>query len=824
MFSRIDNQYSYKLSTDDSFEYKTLFLNSASTIDAILKFANTINKKKITIFDNTSNQHQYDGIGETNGINYQISNNSKSHTFSTGISSSSSQELLKILGTGNVQVLNGALEIFRTGTSNSIAITSPSTLSASYTLNLPPIAGSVGDLMYLSSTNSLNFTSIATLINSNTTDLTLNNNLSVNGDTTIGSIGTSHDLIMNGNIQIQNNYITFGSGNTISISKPTTISSSYTLKLPSTLGTTGQVLTLLNTSGDLAFTTISGGGGGGGGGMQITPQIYGSAVDLGTLDAFPISLTANNIKALEVDTTGSVNLTSDTKPNALTFSLNNTNRSCNFGYDSNAFKITMSGSEQKFQIYQQLTKIFEINAPDVTVAYNLNTNNLVANTLILREPNGNDISIVKDSTPGNQEPYTLSFPAKLGTVGQVLSLASLDGYGGGILEFANAGSGILTGAQNYGGPLTFGTITTEPTLNYNAINIVTENESRLFLDKKGCTLSTDRLDLIPHTSSVNPFILGIGFHNPITGSNYITLWASNDSTNYGLQLPLGLSTDGKPFSAIIDESNTGQLSFLPVVMNGIKDYQGNIEIGNNAATKGIIFTQSTRAVEIYDTEFNVIQRPFNIKTSNLNTHGIAIIPEDAGDNRGILIFATPGGLSTPQRYAIRLPPNIGAVGQNLQITDISYFSTSTSGYNEVQLNWVSDSIFEMYETNGQFIDSATDTVISFSNQSQATLTNITYDIFGGVFTNNSINTITISITVDCHIPSAVNAMMWLQNTTSNYRYGSVVGIPYNGETVLTLTTQITIPPYGGFQIMINTDNAVTINNSSTNFGRIHIKK
>lgn len=72
--------------------------------NAPLQFAATVANRKIVMFDTNNNDHQYHGFGVNAGMNrYQVPTGN-SHAFFVGVNSTTSNELMRITGTGNVGI------------------------------------------------------------------------------------------------------------------------------------------------------------------------------------------------------------------------------------------------------------------------------------------------------------------------------------------------------------------------------------------------------------------------------------------------------------------------------------------------------------------------------------------------------------------------------------------------------------------------------------------------------------------------------------------------------------------------------------------------
>lgn len=76
-----------------------------TTANAPLQFANSISGRKIVLWEGSNNDHQVYGFGiNSNVLRYQVDASVADHVFYSGINSSSSLELLRITGTGNVGI------------------------------------------------------------------------------------------------------------------------------------------------------------------------------------------------------------------------------------------------------------------------------------------------------------------------------------------------------------------------------------------------------------------------------------------------------------------------------------------------------------------------------------------------------------------------------------------------------------------------------------------------------------------------------------------------------------------------------------------------
>tara|TARA_R110000803_G_scaffold183046_1_gene245414 strand:- start:61 stop:2904 length:2844 start_codon:yes stop_codon:yes gene_type:complete len=78
---------------------------TAANIDGITKLSttNTLGNRKITLYDTLDNDHQFYGFGvNTNTLRYQVGGIAADHIFYAGLTSSTSTELARITGTGDI--------------------------------------------------------------------------------------------------------------------------------------------------------------------------------------------------------------------------------------------------------------------------------------------------------------------------------------------------------------------------------------------------------------------------------------------------------------------------------------------------------------------------------------------------------------------------------------------------------------------------------------------------------------------------------------------------------------------------------------------------
>lgn len=76
-----------------------------TTPNAPLQFANTIANRKVVLWETAANDHQIYGLGINTGVlRYQVDATSSNHIFYAGLTTTTSQELMRIQGNGNVGI------------------------------------------------------------------------------------------------------------------------------------------------------------------------------------------------------------------------------------------------------------------------------------------------------------------------------------------------------------------------------------------------------------------------------------------------------------------------------------------------------------------------------------------------------------------------------------------------------------------------------------------------------------------------------------------------------------------------------------------------
>ena len=76
-----------------------------TTPNGLLQFGNSNNKRKVVLFERADNSHQFMGFGRSSSsLSYQVDTTTSNHVFLAGANSGSSNELMRITGTGRVGI------------------------------------------------------------------------------------------------------------------------------------------------------------------------------------------------------------------------------------------------------------------------------------------------------------------------------------------------------------------------------------------------------------------------------------------------------------------------------------------------------------------------------------------------------------------------------------------------------------------------------------------------------------------------------------------------------------------------------------------------
>jgi hypothetical protein len=190
-----------------------------------------------------------------------------------------------------------------------VGLKAPATVSASYTLTMPPAVGTNGQFLTTTAAGVLSWSSSATGLISDGGDTTGANVivgtndpfsllLESNGVSAV-EIDTAGDLNMLTENAIKLQDAT--GGQYVGMKAPATVSASYTLTMPPAVGTINQVISAADGAGTLQWVTPAAAGVG-----DITDggNTTGAIVVVGTNDAFNLELEANGTTAFTVESSG----------------------------------------------------------------------------------------------------------------------------------------------------------------------------------------------------------------------------------------------------------------------------------------------------------------------------------------------------------------------------------------------------------------------------------------------------------------------------------------------------------------------------------------
>jgi len=209
-----------------------------STTNGQLQFSNALMNRKMVMYQITNNDHQFYGLGiNINTLRFQVLSTSDSHVFYAGSSSSSSNELFRIKGTGEVVIpalsTSGVLLNDATGTLSSSIGTSGQVLTTNGSGIISWTNAGTGTVTGVSGT--------APIVSSggNSPDISI----SPASSSAAGSMSAADKTKLDGIAANANNYThPTGDGN---------------LHVPATsITNNGKVLTAGSTAGSLNWTTI----------------------------------------------------------------------------------------------------------------------------------------------------------------------------------------------------------------------------------------------------------------------------------------------------------------------------------------------------------------------------------------------------------------------------------------------------------------------------------------------------------------------------------------------------------------------------------------
>ena len=201
-----------------------------SSPNAPLQFATSNQKRKIVLFETANNDNQYFGFGVFAGeLRYQTGVNTNDHVFYTAASSSTSSELMRIKGNGNVGigVSAPAYKLHIGSSNNSLRVEGPA-LSGGVALSI----GGFGDLQ-IDLPNSAGGRFI----------------VKDNGNTGIGNAEPASKLEVNGALATKATYYGSGSGN-VSLDNSATVwifaINGYSVSLPDPTACANRRYTIVN--------------------------------------------------------------------------------------------------------------------------------------------------------------------------------------------------------------------------------------------------------------------------------------------------------------------------------------------------------------------------------------------------------------------------------------------------------------------------------------------------------------------------------------------------------------------------------------------------
>jgi hypothetical protein len=116
--------------------------------NAPLQFGNTIESRKVVLYETNDNDHEYYGFGINSAVlRYQVSSTTKAHVFYAGTSATTSDELMRISGNGNVKISN--LTTNGTVYSNNGVLTNVNPSDKSLKENIDPFGSTLPLIMKL---------------------------------------------------------------------------------------------------------------------------------------------------------------------------------------------------------------------------------------------------------------------------------------------------------------------------------------------------------------------------------------------------------------------------------------------------------------------------------------------------------------------------------------------------------------------------------------------------------------------------------------------------------------------------------------------------
>lgn len=119
-----------------------------SAPNAPLQFSNNTANRKIVFYEAANNDHQFNGFGLNAGaLRYQVNNTGDDHVFYAGTSATSSIELIRVRGNGNVGIGTSTPSARLHIADSNVVFTGPATVPATTAYN-PPIQGAGTRMMW----------------------------------------------------------------------------------------------------------------------------------------------------------------------------------------------------------------------------------------------------------------------------------------------------------------------------------------------------------------------------------------------------------------------------------------------------------------------------------------------------------------------------------------------------------------------------------------------------------------------------------------------------------------------------------------------------
>jgi hypothetical protein len=508
-----------------------------------------------------------------------------------------------------------------------VGIKAPSTVSASYAVTMPPAVGSNGQFLTTDASGILSWSSSATGLLTDGGDTTgsavvvgtndSNSLILESGGTSVVEVDTggNFNLLTQSPLRLQD---TTG-GQYVGIRAPGTVTTSYTVTMPPAVGTNGQFLTT-DISGNLSWAStatglISDGG-----------NSTGSAVVIGTNDSNSLFLEAGSTSAVELDTSGDLNLLTEnaikfqdttggqyvgmkapatvsasytlTMPSAAGTNgqFLTTDASSNLSWSSSASGLVSDGgnttaADVVIGTNDANSLILEtggINAVELDTSGDLNL--LTENAIKFQDTTGGQYVGMKAPATVSAS-YTLTMPPAVGTNGQFLTTTAA-----GVLSWSSSASGLVSdGGNTTAADVVIGTN------DANSLILETGGTNAVELDTSG--------DLNLLTENAIKF-------QDTTGGEYVGMKApATVSASYTLTMPTAQGTTGQ-FLSNSDGAGT---------MTWASSTTGNLSDGGN--TTGAIVVSGTNDTFDFELETDgttrmIVEAGGNIQVENALKLGV----------------------------------------------------------------------------------------------------------------------------------------------------------------------------------------------------------